>query len=682
MPKIESKITAMDQEYTRTGADVDFTDVQFNGAVFAKYNSTSTEDLNIQVGWALCQNGQIIEVVKDDWYTFTAGSTSGKYTSSAVTFGTGLASGKYEVCQVYRYSEDAVWCLCDPNYNTMYYMAEVTETTLSLHEAQPSFMVNSMVTSENPATGTPMEVTLNVTNDGETFEQVIRLLAQKEGESTWTLVAEVTRKIDPGKSEDVVMKYTPTEAGDYTLKATNADSDEALNTTTVTVYASIEKTFGNLKYICHSGTMEARLVGHTYASDGDAVEVDIPSTIDDGQYTVTEIADGAFESFFRLSAVTIPETVETIGYRVFYNCYKLSEVTVPEGVKRIGESAFIYCFALQTVKLPSSLTSIGDKAFYRCPLASVVVAMPNPINIARNVFLTNKDIDGETVEVFTSADLYVPIGQKAAYSAAEVWQEFLTMYQGELKDITTEDGITYTYITGEDFAIVKKGDPTILDNKDVVIPSSITADEKTYKVKRIADKAFYKIYMNTLTIQEGVEEIGEKVFWNNNGLKEVIIPASVKSIGAKAFQYCYRLKSVELPASLTSIGEYAFGSTTRLTSVVSYITTPFDIAENVFGIEDGENMTDPTATLTVPYGTASDYQACTGWQKFATITEMENPDAKPGDANGDGVVNADDIVEIVNYMIGSPSDNFIFNNADMNGDGEVNIADIVAISNN
>jgi alpha-amylase len=52
-----------------------------------------------------------------------------------------------------------------------------------------------------------------------------------------------------------------------------------------------------------------------------------------------------------------------------------------------------------------------------------------------------------------------------------------------------------------------------------------------------------------------------------------------------------------------------------------------------------------------------------------------------GDANGDGNVNAADIVEVVNYIMGNASDKFDFNAADANHDGTVNAADIVVIVN-
>ncbi|MBR5720395.1 MAG: S8 family serine peptidase [Bacteroidales bacterium] len=53
----------------------------------------------------------------------------------------------------------------------------------------------------------------------------------------------------------------------------------------------------------------------------------------------------------------------------------------------------------------------------------------------------------------------------------------------------------------------------------------------------------------------------------------------------------------------------------------------------------------------------------------------------PGDSNGDGVVNALDIVLVVNYIFGDAGDGFIFDNADINGDGVINALDIVSIIN-
>ena len=61
-----------------------------------------------------------------------------------------------------------------------------------------------------------------------------------------------------------------------------------------------------------------------------------------------------------------------------------------------------------------------------------------------------------------------------------------------------------------------------------------------------------------------------------------------------------------------------------------------------------------------------------------TVKVMNSP---KGDANGDGMVNANDSVEIMNYIMGSPSNSFMKDSADANKDGSVNAADIVWIVN-
>ena len=52
-----------------------------------------------------------------------------------------------------------------------------------------------------------------------------------------------------------------------------------------------------------------------------------------------------------------------------------------------------------------------------------------------------------------------------------------------------------------------------------------------------------------------------------------------------------------------------------------------------------------------------------------------------GDANSDGSVDAADIVEVINYLKGSPSEKFDDSAADANDDTIVNTADIVKIVN-
>jgi hypothetical protein len=69
------------------------------------------------------------------------------------------------------------------------------------------------------------------------------------------------------------------------------------------------------------------------------------------------------------------------------------------------------------------------------------------------------------------------------------------------------------------------------------------------------------------------------------------------------------------------------------------------------------------------------------WSSEKNFVFSGGNEVMKGDANGDGNVNAADIVEIVNYIMGNPSAKFDAEAADVNGDGSVNAADIVAVVN-
>lgn len=71
---------------------------------------------------------------------------------------------------------------------------------------------------------------------------------------------------------------------------------------------------------------------------------------------------------------------------------------------------------------------------------------------------------------------------------------------------------------------------------------------------------------------------------------------------------------------------------------------------------------------------------CTDASFSVKVTEPE-PAYKVGDANGDGSVNVFDVTAIVNYILGSPSENFVFKAADVNNDENVNVFDVTRVVN-
>ena len=75
------------------------------------------------------------------------------------------------------------------------------------------------------------------------------------------------------------------------------------------------------------------------------------------------ICGGAFENCSRLTSITIPDSVTSIGSSAFENCSKLTSITIGNSVTSIGERAFLNCSSLTSITLPNSVTSIGSSAF-------------------------------------------------------------------------------------------------------------------------------------------------------------------------------------------------------------------------------------------------------------------------------------------------------------------------------
>ena len=59
-------------------------------------------------------------------------------------------------------------------------------------------------------------------------------------------------------------------------------------------------------------------------------------------------------------------------------------------------------------------------------------------------------------------------------------------------------------------------------------------------------------------INEGIVEIGDFAFINDNGIKDVIIPSGVTRIGKQTFYYCTNIDSLVIPDTVTKIDASAF----------------------------------------------------------------------------------------------------------------------------
>lgn len=141
-------------------------------------------------------------------------------------------------------------------------------------------------------------------------------------------------------------------------------------------------------------------------------------------------------------------------------------------------------------------------------------------------------------------------------------------------DITSQDRYDENgyYLGCDTFAVVTYEHYESQENYDdltsVVIPASITYEDKEIPVTRIGDGAFHMAKtITSVTIPESVTQIKSGAFNSCTALTSVSIPNSVTTIEYNAFYQCSALSSITLPDGLTSISEQLFEGCSNLTSV-------------------------------------------------------------------------------------------------------------------
>ena len=146
----------------------------------------------------------------------------------------------------------------------------------------------------------------------------------------------------------------------------------------------------------------------------------------------------------------------------------------------------------------------------------------------------------------------------------------------EMMNAAKIDGINYVLDT-ENLTAEVSSNRNI--SGDVIIPSTVLFEGKSYSVTSIGGSAFEECSgLTSIEIPNSVISIGDNAFTGCSSLTSITISNSITSIGRRTFSGCRGLTSVTIPNSVTSIGDYAFSSCSGLTEII--------IPENVTSIGD------------------------------------------------------------------------------------------------
>lgn len=275
-------------------------------------------------------------------------------------------------------------------------------------------------------------------------------------------------------------------------------------------------------------------------------------------------------------SLTVPETVEFEGttYTVialsdfaFNGCAGLTDVTIPNTIEYIGYNAFFDCTALTSVTClnPEPAYLEGGMVGYQQPNQSCIVyvptgCVPSDYEAWSDCFTKFREIGADcgVGDTFTEEN---EDGDEISYMVTGLSPNTVQTYRNYYDEYRyLEEWDDYGY-----FSVYEPAIPT--DKESITIPRRVTHEGKTYTVTAIGPASFYGCdALKSVSIPEGVTQIDADAVSGATNLKSLTLPRTLTRIDYAAFEES-SLTTVRLPASVREIGAYAFSGSSELKSI-------------------------------------------------------------------------------------------------------------------
>ncbi len=345
-----------------------------------------------------------------------------------------------------------------------------------------------------------------------------------------------------------------------------------------------------------------------------------------------------------LEKVVLPIQLKELADGIFQFDTKLTQVVIPAAVERLGASAFFDCESLEDITVPASVKVIGHNAFASCyKLASIDVDPANRYYSTIDGVLYNKDATQLVRYAIAKPETEFAIPNSVTSIAGDAF------WESALEKITMGDNVTELDSLGYTFYACKQLKEIRLSDAITYLPTHVLAS-----CEQLA----------TVVLPKRLAHLGESAFMSS-GLKGIVIPEGVDTIPIHCFQTCNSLEEVTLPSTMKYLDGNAFGYDYALRNITVKAVTPPECEWEEYEVWDDDdpnygeegtghmvgystsfNDVDTLAvTLKVPAGSLEAYKQHRVWKAFVNTVALGN------ETGVIGVQAVDPDVEIARYSV-------------------------------